>query len=602
MINCILTGVGGQGTVLASKLLASTALRDGLNVRTAETIGMAQRGGSVVSHVRIGDPIYSPMVSHGQADIIIGFEPAEAVRCLPYLKPNGTVVVCSKGIAPITTSLEQAPYDASEMLQYLQQHVDDVVVIDGESICNTVGSMRTLNTVLLGAALTTNIFSITQKQLETTISEVLPEQYIPMNMAALQAGIEAANQQREAGTMLQLTAAIQMAMQGSFYQNKYKDIDLSTIQTLADFQSLPFTDKGDLRDAYPLGLQAVPDEEVVRIHSSSGTTGTPVIIPYTAKDVDDWGLLFKRCYEVAGITNKDRIQITPGYGLWTAGIGFQNGAEKLGAMAIPMGPGNTEKQLRMMKDMGTTVLCATSSYALLLAEEISKREMKDQLQLRKGVIGSERWGKKMRQRISAELDAHLYDIYGLTEIYGPGIAISCDEDAGMHYWNDYLYFEIINPKTGELVPFGEIGELVITTLCKEGAPLIRYRTHDLTRFLPGICACGCKYPRIDTLIGRTDDMVKVKGVNIFPAQIDEVLHGIPDISSEYQVMIDHLNGKDIVTIYFEIDGVNKPTYAEQLLRDAFKSQIGIAIVPKAVGIGELPRSEKKSNRIFDNRY
>ena len=602
MINCILTGVGGQGTVLASKLLASTALHNGLNVRTAETIGMAQRGGSVVSHVRIGDTIYSPLISHGQADIIIGFEPAEAVRCLPYLKPNGIVVVSKKGIAPVTASLQNAPYDESEMLTYLHQHVEQLVVIDGEAICNTLGNVRVLNTVLIGAALTTNLFSITQKQVEATITELLPEKYTTLNIEALQAGITAGNQPKEATTMIQLTAAIQMAMQGAFYQNKYKDIDLSRIETLADFQSLPFTDKGDLRDAYPLGLQAVSDEDVIRIHSSSGTTGTPVIIPYTAKDVEDWALLFKRCYEVAGITKHDRIQITPGYGLWTAGIGFQNGAEKLGAMAIPMGPGNTEKQLKMMADMGTTVLCATSSYALLLAEEIEKRGIKDQLQLKKGVIGSERWGKKMRKRIANDLGATLYDIYGLTELYGPGIAVSCDEDHGMHYWDDYLYFEIIDPKTGELVPYGEIGELVVTTLCKEGAPLIRYRTHDLTRFVPGVCACGCKHPRIDTLIGRTDDMIKIKGVNIFPAQIDELLHNIPDISSEYQVMIDHLNGKDIMTVYFEIDTFNKRTYTEQLLRDAFKTQIGVAIVPKAVDLGELPRSERKSNRIFDNRY
>lgn len=390
--------------------------------------------------------------------------------------------------------------------------------------------------------------------------------------------------------------------QEGFYKNKLEGVDTDAIQSQEDFEKLPFTWKGDLREAYPLGLQAVPDEEIVRIHSSSGTTGTPVIIPYTRKDVEDWAIMFKRCYETAGVTRLDRIQITPGYGLWTAGIGFQAGAELLGAMVVPMGPGNTDKQLRMMVDLKSTVLTATSSYALLLAEEIARRGIADQIHLKKGIIGSERWGEKMRKRIASELGVQLYDIYGLTEVYGPGIGMSCDYECGMHYWDDYLYFEIIDPKTGEVVPDGQVGELVITTLKKEGAPLIRYRTHDLTRFLPGDCKCGLDYPRIDTLVGRTDDMVKVKGVNIFPSQIDELLRDIPGASSEYQVMIDHLNGKDIMTLFVETEtGVDRASFAD-LLRDTFKVKIGITIVPKPVGVGDLPRSEKKSTRIFDNRY
>lgn len=394
----------------------------------------------------------------------------------------------------------------------------------------------------------------------------------------------------------------QLTSKECFYKEKLKGIDIESIKTQEDFEKLPFTWKGDLREAYPLGLQAVPDEEVVRIHSSSGTTGVPVIIPYTKKDVEDWAKMFARCYEMAGITALDRIQITPGYGLWTAGIGFQAGAEYLGAMTIPMGPGNTEKQLRMMQDMKSTVLCATSSYALLLAEEIGKRNLTDKIYLRKGVIGSERWGSKMRARIAAELGVQLYDIYGLTEVYGPGIAMSCDYECGMHYWDDYLYFEIVDPKTGENVPDGEVGELVITTLRKQGAPLIRYRTHDLTRFIPGECKCGSKYPRIDTLIGRTDDMAKVKGVNIFPSQIEEMLKNVPEASSEYQFMLDHLFGKDECTLFVEVNkGVDKKQ-AETVIQKAFKDKIGILVHVKPVGIGDLPRSEKKSTRIFDNRY
>lgn len=392
---------------------------------------------------------------------------------------------------------------------------------------------------------------------------------------------------------------------GGFYYEKLIGVEPEDIKTREDFEKLPFSEKADLRDAYPLGLSAVPEDEIVRIHSSSGTTGTPVIVPYTKKDVEDWAELFKRCYEIAGVTPRDRIHITPGYGLWTAGIGFQLGAEKLGAMTIPMGPGNTDKQLRFMQDMKSTVLCATSSYALLLAEEIEKRGIKDKIYLKKGIIGSERWGEKMRARIADELGVELYDIYGLTEVYGPGIAINCEYNTGMHYFDDYLYFEIVDPKTGKVLPDGELGELVITTLKKEGAPLIRYRTHDLTRIVPDdvLCPCGRKYPRIDVILGRTDDMVKVKGVNIFPGQIDEILKAIPSASSEYQVFIDHENGRDRMTVFVETDiDEDKKKDFERELKEEFKSKINVGIVPKAVAIGDLPRSEKKSTRIFDYRY
>ena len=388
-----------------------------------------------------------------------------------------------------------------------------------------------------------------------------------------------------------------------FYGEKFAGIDLADVRSQKDFEGLPFTEKADLRSAYPLGLAAVPDDEIVRIHSSSGTTGTPVIIPYTAQDVEDWTVMFARCYEMAGITAKDRIQITPGYGLWTAGIGFQAGAERLGAMAIPMGPGNTQKQLQMMRDLKSTVLTATSSYALLLAETIAEQGIRDDLCLRKACIGSERWGEKMRARIADELGVELYDIYGLTEIYGPGIGISCDAHAGIHYWDDYLYCEVIDEKTGKTIPDGEIGELVITTLRKQGAPLIRYRTRDLTRIVPGDCACGSRFPRISTLVGRSDDMVKVKGVNMFPAQIEEVINFADGASSEYQVMIDHLFGKDIVTVFFETAATGEEKkHVEEELALIFKGKIGVTPVAKGVALGDLPRSEKKTQRIFDNRY
>ena len=388
----------------------------------------------------------------------------------------------------------------------------------------------------------------------------------------------------------------------NFYGTKLKEAGIEGVETVEDFLKLPFSHKQDLRDAYPLGLMAVPEEEIVRIHSSSGTTGTPVIIPYTKKDVEDWAEMFKRCYEFAGITNKDRIQITPGYGLWTAGIGFQLGAEKLGAMAVPMGPGNTDKQLQFMMDMQTTVLCATSSYALLLAEEIEKRQIKDRVCLKKGVIGSERWGEKMRRRIASELGIELYDIYGLTEIYGPGIGINCRYDQGMHIWDDYVYLEIIDPVTGENVPDGEFGEIVLTTLVKEGAPLIRYRTHDISRIIPGECPCGSKFPRIDVIQGRSDDMVKFKGVNFFPKQIEEILALFPEVSSEYQIRISHLERRDTLRLYVETTGDIDFMQLAKKLEAAVKSRIGFTPLVKVVEVGVLPRSEKKTKRVIDERY
>jgi len=388
----------------------------------------------------------------------------------------------------------------------------------------------------------------------------------------------------------------------NFYGKRLKEAGVSKVETVEDFLNLPFSEKEDLRDAYPLGLMTCKEEEVVRIHSSSGTTGQPVIIPYTAKDVDDWGEMFKRCYQFAGITNKDRIQITPGYGLWTAGIGFQNGCEKLGAMAIPMGPGNTPKQLQMMIDMKSTVLCATSSYALLLAEEMEKQGLKDKICLKKGVFGSERWSDRMRQRIHDELGIELYDIYGLTEIYGPGIGINCKYDTGMHYWDDYIYLEVIDPETGKNVPDGEWGEIVITTLVKEGAPLIRFRTHDLSRIIPGECPCGSKFPRIDVISGRSDDMMKIKGVNVFPKQIEEILSLFPELSSEYQIRISHLDGKDSMRIYVEASGSNDFKELQKKIAEKVKSKIGFTPLVYVVELGFLPRSEKKSKRVIDERY
>lgn len=402
----------------------------------------------------------------------------------------------------------------------------------------------------------------------------------------------------------QINTQIQRLINADNYYGKiYKKLGIQGVSSQEDFEALPFSSKDDLRNAYPLGIQAVPDEEVVRIHSSSGTTGKPVIIPYTAKDVDDWAVMFARCYETAGITNKDRIQITPGYGLWTAGIGFQTGCEKLGAMAIPMGPGNTDKQLQMMVDLKSTVITATSSYALLLAEEINKRGLRNQICLKKGVIGSERWSEKMRKYIREELGIELYDIYGLTEIYGPGIGVNCEKETGIHYWDDYIYIEIIDPKTGKPVPDGEEGEIVITTLVKEGAPLIRFRTHDISRIILEKCSCGSSYPRIDIIRGRSDDMFKIHGVNMFPSQIEDLLQNVDGVASEYTVTLAHDDEKnrDIMILTVEAEGRVNFESTAQKIKELVKSRIGVTPKVTVVPIETLPRSEKKTKRVTDYR-
>lgn len=395
-----------------------------------------------------------------------------------------------------------------------------------------------------------------------------------------------------------------VAGKSPFYKKKFAQsgVNVRDVKSYEDIQKLPFTTKAELREAYPLGLMAVDETEIVRIHSSSGTTGKPIIIPYTRFDIEIWSLMMARCFEFAGVTDLDRVQITPGFGLWTAGIGFQAGVEKIGALAVPTGAGNTEKQLEMMVDLKTTVLCATSSYALLLAEEVARRGLQDKICLKRGIIGSERWGEKMRERIRTELGITLHDIYGLTEIYGPGISAECECHAGLHYWDDYLFFEIIDPETGKVLPEGELGELVITTLRKQGAPLVRYRTHDLTRLIPGECPCGIRYPRHDIILGRTDDMFKVKGVNVYPGQIDDMLKGVRGASSEYQVVIDNVNGKSEMLLRVEKEvGVDSAELEQRVIRH-FKNKIGFAIHAEAVPIGVLPRSEKKSRRVIDRRY
>ena len=406
----------------------------------------------------------------------------------------------------------------------------------------------------------------------------------------------------EFSVMSQCFAQVRRVAKSSpMYIKKYDGIPFNTLMTKAQFESLPFTTKQDLRDAYPMGMQCVPNNQIVRVHSSSGTTGLPVIIPYSSQDIEDWAVMMERCYQLAGVTIEDRVQVTPGFGLWTAGLGFQAGAERLGAMVIPTGSGNTDRQLQLMRDLEATVLIGTSSYALLIAEEVERRDMRHDIKLKKGIFGSERWGDKIRDRIYKTLGIEFFDIYGLTEIYGPGIAIDCSEHMGMHYFNDFIYCEIIDPVTGVVLPDGEQGEIVITSFRKEAAPLIRYRTRDMSRIIPGTCPCGSPFPRLDRIVGRSDDMIKVKGTNIYPAQVEEILRNIEGFSSEYRIILDNEGFRDRMTVQAEAFEGTDLEELEKELEKSCKSGLGIKVIPKAMKIGELPRSEKKTKRVIDSR-
>jgi phenylacetate-CoA ligase len=379
-----------------------------------------------------------------------------------------------------------------------------------------------------------------------------------------------------------------------------------SIRSLDDLHRLPCTTANDLADGYPFALRAATFADLVRIHASSGTTGKRKILCYTQKDLDDWQEMFARCYELAGLTREDRVQIAVGYGLWTAGAGFQLACERFGALAIPVGPGNLELQLTFLQDLQATVFCCTASMGLLLAEEVHRLGLKDKLNLKKIIMGAERSSSAMLDTMRECLGVEeIYDITGLTELYGPGTGLSCRANLGVHYWSDYYLLEILDPETLAPVAPGEVGEMVFTTLGKEGAPLIRYRSRDLTRLIEGECPCGCWLPRHDRILGRSDDVVIFRGVNIYPGQVDEVLQRVPGVGSEYQVLFDHgEDGRDYMLLRVERarNGATLPDEkAVKQIIAGIKHTLLVSCSVELLAPGTLPRSERKTKRIFDNR-
>ncbi len=396
-----------------------------------------------------------------------------------------------------------------------------------------------------------------------------------------------------------------------FYRENFKRSKVSPdqVKTLDDLRRLPFTLKQDMRDNYPYGLFAVPLDQIVRIHASSGTTGKPTVVGYTRRDIDSWAEMMARSFVAAGAHRGDVIHNAYGYGLFTGGLGAHYGAEKLGASVIPMSGGNTKKQIMIMQDFGSTVLTCTPSYSLFLAEAAAEEgiNIRD-LKLRIGIFGAEPWTESIRREIEAKLNIKAIDIYGLSEILGPGVAIECIEaQKGLHIWEDHFLPEIINPDTCEVLPPGERGELVITTLTKEGIPMIRYRTRDITRLIPEPCICGRTHLRLERMSGRSDDMLIIRGVNVFPSQIESILINIEGVEPHYQLIVDREENLDTLEVQVE---VNERTFSDEIkilqeltdkIRKEIKDLLGVTCRVRLVEPKTIPRSEGKARRVVDRR-
>ncbi len=409
--------------------------------------------------------------------------------------------------------------------------------------------------------------------------------------------------------MERLKNTLQRCMNAPFYKKRFEEHGLKPedIRSLEDLRKIPFTTKQDLRDNYPFGMSVVPLEQVVRLHSSSGTTGTPTVILHTQKDLDEWANAVARCLYMVGLRPGDIFQNSSGYGMFTGGLGFQYGAERLGMLTVPAAAGNTKRQIKFITDFGTTALHAIPSYAGRLYEVMEEMgiDPRRDTKLRTLIIGAEPHSDQQRRRIEDMLGVKAYNSFGMSEMCGPGVAFECPEQNGMHIWEDYYIVEIVDPETLEPVPEGEVGELILTTINREAMPLLRYRTRDLTRILPGECPCGRHHKRLDRMKGRSDDMMILKGVNIFPIQIENILMQFKELGSDYLITLTNLEANDEMTVEVELNEfIDDYGFMQRLTKEItrqLKDEILITPTVKLVPKGSLPKQEGKAVRVKDLR-
>ncbi len=605
--NIVIAGLGGQGVIKASDILAEAAILAGFEVKKSELHGMSQRGGSVSSDVRFGHNVLSPMVPTGEADFLVVVA-ADQVEVNRHQLSAGGVLI--------------APF-----------------AVDEKKLSNK----KSLNVALLGAL--SRHLPIPEALWQQAIRAQLPDALHDANLKAFELGRAnggppasgAASKVKLKNAAVPATKphplvsepdflpveklrAIQLQRLQAIVRRAYEHVPLykqrmdaagvkpDDVRSLDDIVKLPFTLKTDLRDTYPFGLFASPLREVVRLHASSGTTGKPIVVAYTREDIAVWANAMVRAFASYGLHEGDIIQNAYGYGLFTGGLGAHYGAEALGATVIPISGGNTERQIMVMKDFGVTVICCTPSYFLHLIEKA--REMGEELRnlpLRVGVFGAEPWTEGMRQRIESESGIKAYDIYGLSEIVGPGVGAECEHQCGLHIFEDHFHPEIVDPQTGEPMPDGAQGELVFTTLSKQAMPMLRYRTHDITAFIPGPCACGRTLRRIQRITARTDDMLIIRGVNVFPSQIETALLRVEQTLPHYQIVLTRENGLDQMEVHVEVtpeafsDEVRVLEELHRKLSHAIETITGIHINVRLVAPRTLQRSEGKAKRVIDKR-
>jgi len=416
--------------------------------------------------------------------------------------------------------------------------------------------------------------------------------------------------ERERIQLKRLKRAVQRCAKIPFYKKKFREAGFkpADLKTLEDLKRIPFTVKDDLRKTYPFGMFAVPLSEIVELHASSGTTGKPIVVGYTQRDIDEvWSEVMARAFTAAGVSSKDVVQNAYGYGLFTGGLGFHYGAQKVGAAVVPISTGNTKRQVMLMQDFGTTVLCCTPSYSLYLFGAMDQMNTdKNKIKVKTGFFGAEPWSNSMREEIENRTGIKAYDMYGLTEIIGPGVASECSEQNGLHIFDDHFIPEIIDSVTGEVLPDGEEGELVLTTITKEGFPVLRYRTKDITKLYYDKCSCGRTHPRMERVSGRVDDMLIIRGINVFPSQIETVLLDTEGLEPFYQIIVDRVNNLDTIEVQVEVsektwNDKNALAATEKKLSESLVSVLQIRAKVSLMEPGALPRTEGKSKHVTDKR-